>query len=100
MTNQELTSRLHDNVDALIKLHNKQIGEVEKAIGVSVGYFGRTWNNRSFDLPITKVVAIAEYFGIELNDLIYGNYKKAYLIMQREKIARELKEMDEAIKKG
>lgn len=100
MTNQELVSRLHDNVDALIKLHDKQIGEVENAIGVSVGYFSRTWKNRSFDLPITKVVAIAEYFGIELNDLIYGNYKKAYLIIQREKIARELEEIDNAIKKG
>ena len=92
---KKITNRLYENVEYLLAIHDDiPRGYLERAIGVSTGYISRTKKNGDFDLPITKVVAIAEYFGIELNDLIYGNYKKAYLIMQGAKIAKELKEME------
>ena len=93
MKSDLITNNLYNNIKYLFMLNGVKISEVEKAIGVSVGYFARTRQNGNFDLPITKVVAIAEYFKIDIYQLVFGNFKKVYLEVQAEKINRELQEI-------
>jgi len=87
--------RLHDNIDFLIKINNKKIGEVETAIGVSIGYLSRS---KGCDLPISKVIRTAEYFNVSVDSLIFSNFKAEYLKKQIAQLQSELAEIESGVK--
>lgn len=100
MTNAEknemkLTQKICNNVKYLALIENKQIGEVEKAIGVSVGYFSRTLKH-GVNIPLAKVVKLAEYFKIYIDSLICHDYEVDYLDRQIEVMKSRLDEIEEA----
>lgn len=86
-----IMQRLHDNIDFLIKIRNKKIGEVETAIGVSKGYLSRS---KECDLPISKVIRTAEYFSVSVDSLIHSNFKAEYLKKQIAELQGELAEIE------
>ena len=87
-----IVKRLRENIDFLIKIRKEKIGEVETAIGVSIGYLSRA--KEYADLPISKVVRTAEYFGVSVDSLIHDNYKAEYLKKQIAELQAELKEVE------
>lgn len=94
MKAEEIVMRhLCENIDFLIKINDKKIGEVETAIGVSLGYFSRI-KNGLFDLPISKVIRTAEYFSVSVDSLIHSNFKAEYLKKQIAELQGELAEIE------
>lgn len=98
-------SNLYRNIGYLIKAYNVRIGDLEKAIGVSAGYISRS---AGVDMPISKVIKIADFFEITIDDLVRGNYRKAFLEgeikrLQKEldalELAKELENCDKTIRK-
>lgn len=98
-------ANLHRNIGYLIKAYKVRIGDLERAIGVSVGYLSRSMN---VDMPISKVLKIADFFEITVDELVRGNYRKAFLEgeikrLQKEldalELAKELENCDKAIRK-
>lgn len=87
-----IVKRLRENIDFLIKIRKEKIGEVETAIGVSIGYLSRS--KEYADLPISKVVRTAEYFGVSVDSLIHDYYKAEYLKKQIAELQAELKEVE------
>ena len=68
-----LMETIYKNVKALAKLNHENLSDVEKAIGVSVGYL-----SRSKGLKIEKVQALASHFGKGIDDLIVMDYWSVY----------------------
>lgn len=106
MDNKALLNRIYKNVDFLILINGYERGEVEKAIGVSVGYISRS-REHNVDLPITKIVALAQFFHTQVDYLIGHNFEADYLKGQIAKIQCRLDEIDtenrqyrESFKKG
>lgn len=93
MTELELTQKICNNAKYLALIDNKPIGDVEKAIGVSVGYFSRTLKH-GVNIPLAKVVRLAEYFKIHIDFLIYRNYEVEYLDRQIEVMKSRLDELE------
>lgn len=98
-------TNLHRNIGYLIKAYKVRVGDLERAIGVSVGYLSRSNN---VDMPISKVIKIADFFEITVDELVRGNYRKAFLEgeikrLQKEldalELAKELENCDKAIRK-
>jgi hypothetical protein len=90
---QLIVKQLRENIDFLIKIRKEKIGEVETAIGVSIGYLSRA-KEYNADLPISKVVRTAEYFGVSVDSLIHSNFKAEYLKQQIAELQAELKEVE------
>ena len=80
----ELTVR--KNFDALIKLRGLKRGEVERAIGVSAGYFCRT----KFGVNLTVAYALTRYLNISLDDICSKDFYKKILVQQLEKEKTEI----------
>ena len=55
------------NIRHLIKAYKIRVGDLEDAIGVSRGYFSRSMG---VDFPISKVMKIADFFEITVDDLV------------------------------
>lgn len=88
----DISKKILENIEYLIKIRGYEIGKVEQAIGVSTGYFSRTLKH-DVNMPIDKVVKIAEFFKVPIDYLVYGSYKKQYLEDQIAKMQGELKEI-------
>lgn len=80
-------ANLHRNIGYLIKAYKVRIGDLERAIGVSVGYLSRSMN---VDMPISKVLKIADFFEITVDELVRGNYRKAFLEGEIKRLQKEL----------
>lgn len=65
-----LRERIYENTKALARLRGIKVSEVEKQIGVSVGYLSRT----SKCLTVEKTYKIATLFGVTIDSLIKENY--------------------------
>lgn len=92
MDSKALLDRIYNNIDYLILINGYERSEVEKSIGVSVGYISRL-RTHNVDLPITKIVAIASFFKIRVENLLAHNYEKDYLNMQMDKLKSRLQEI-------
>lgn len=92
---QLIVKRLRENIDFLIKIRKEKIGEVETAIGVSIGYLSRS---KGCDLPISKVIRTAEYFNVSVDSLIFSNFKAEYLKKQIAQLQSELAEIESGVK--
>lgn len=57
------------NIKALCRINAYQIGNVEKSIGRSPGYFSRCKN-----ISVEDMILIAKKFEISVDDLIRNNY--------------------------
>ena len=64
---------IYKNVKALAKLNHENLSDVERAIGVSVGYLSRCKS-----LKIEKIQALASHFGKGIDDLIVMDYWSVY----------------------
>ncbi len=80
-------SNLYRNIGYLIKAYKVRISDLEKAIGVSAGYISRS---TGVDMPISKVIKIADFFEITIDDLVRGNYRKVYLEGEIKRLQKEL----------
>lgn len=67
--------RFFSNLYWLIKEKGKKLGELEKAAGVSVGYFSRINKEGSNTIPTVEVVAaLASELGVSMDTLVFGNF--------------------------
>lgn len=80
MNNQLLV----ENIRYLCKITNTKIGELEKRIGISAGYFSRL-SHRNSDITINILYQVSEIFSISMNDLVEKR-------LGREQRIKELKE--------
>ena len=80
-------NNLANNIKYLIKAYNIRIGDLEDTIGVSRGYFSRSMG---VDFPISKVIKIADFFEITLDELVRGDFRKAYLTGEIKRLQKEL----------
>lgn len=72
------TKRLIDNVYALIKSRNLRIGDVERKIGVSSGYFSRLAKNENDVAPGLDVVyKLAQILEITVDSLLNSDFTKS-----------------------
>ena len=78
---------LHNNIQYLIKIQHLKVNEVENAIGVSIGYLSRMKNK---DMPVSKVISLADYFEVTLDDLVYGTYDETYIMDQIAALQKQL----------
>lgn len=78
---------LHKNIWYLIKAYKIRVGDLERAIDVSVGYLSRS---KDVDMPISKVIKIADFFEITIDDLVRGNYRKTFLEGEIKRLQKEL----------
>ena len=85
MTDREITQKICRNVKYLCLMRGLKLGEIEKAIGVSVGYISRTHKEAS-DFSVCKAHKLAEYFGLAVDHLIELDYCRAYHERELEKI--------------
>lgn len=83
----ENIKNLWNNIRYLIKAYNIRVGDLENTIGVSKGYLSRM---NGSDLPISKVISLADFFEITLDDLVHGNYHKAWLTGEIKRLQKEL----------
>ena len=68
-------SKIYQMIHYLCEKNGTQIGDLEKAIGISTGYISRTrTGNRRFSLE--TALKIAEYFNISIDELIKGPPEK------------------------
>lgn len=63
------TNNLYENVKTLAKANRIKLGELEKEVGVSTGYFSRESENPML-VPVLKV---ADKFSIDVHKLMYGD---------------------------
>lgn len=77
-TNPIDTKQLIDNVYALIKCKNLRIGDVERTIGVSSGYFSRLAKNENDVAPGLDVVyKLAQILEITVDSLLNSDFTKS-----------------------
>lgn len=75
-------SKLYSNVKALTKMKGMKLGEVEKAVGISVGYFSRHKSVTS-----TVLVKLSDILEVSIDDIIKGNFVDE---QQRQEMRKEL----------
>ena len=88
MTDKELTRKICRNVKYLCLIRDVRLGEVEKAIGVSVGYISRTHKAAS-DFSLFKADRIAKYFDIPIEFLFTEDYCEKYHRLELIKLRSE-----------
>lgn len=84
---------LHNNIQYLIKIQHLKVNEVENAIGVSIGYLSRMKNK---DIPVSKVISLANYFEVSLDDLVYGTYDETYIKDQIKALQKQLADIEKS----
>jgi len=78
--------QLFHNIYVLTKRNNMKIGDVEKAAGVSTGYFSRVSKNQyKASLSIEALVKIANLFEVSVDALLFADFEShnpgdAYLL--------------------
>ena len=76
MTDYEksILNNINSNIQCLIEERHIPVSDVEKAIGVSVGYLSRL-KKHNMNLPITKVAKLADYFNVTIDNLAYCDFR-------------------------
>lgn len=70
-----MSRQLRHNVKIFAKIKGCRLQDVEKAVGVSVGYFARCEQSSSFT-GIDILCALSEFFSVPIEDLITDAYEK------------------------
>lgn len=94
MKNNDIVN-LYRNIKYLIIAYNIRVGDLEDTIGVSRGYFSRSMG---VDFPISKVIKIADFFEITLDELVRGDFRKAWLTGEIKRLQKELDALELAEK--
>ena len=89
MTDKEMTQKICRNVKYLCLIENVKIGDVEKEIGVSKGYFSRTGKDAS-DFSLCKAYKLAHFFVIPIDNLINFDFCREYHEEELKRIEREV----------
>lgn len=84
-----ISERVASNARLLCKYQGKDIGEMEKAVGVSTGYLSRVKGRVM--LRIDTSYALAEYLGTNINDLVSNSAIRRVRI---EELKAELAELE------
>ena len=87
----ENIKNLWNNVSYLIKAYKIRVGDLENTIGVSKGYLSRMSGS---DLPISKVISLADFFEITIDELVHGDFHKAYLTGEIKRLQKELDSLE------
>ena len=86
MNNQLLVK----NIRFLCKTNGLKVGDLEKQVGVHVGYFARLYNDIT-NISATNLYKVSKIFDISMNDLIERNLYKEQRI---KKLKKELEELE------
>ena len=70
-------ARLYDNILFLIKQNGLNVGEFEKAAGMSAGYISRA--KRGNATSIDFLVKAAQIFGVSVDDLLMVDLREKYI---------------------
>lgn len=65
---------IYETVRALLKLQHKRIGDLERYVNVSPGYFSRGTKHGRIDFSLSKAKKVAEFFGISIDNLADDNF--------------------------
>lgn len=77
---------VRENFNTLISLRGLKRGEVERAIGVSAGYFSRS----KYGVNLTVAYNLSRYLEVSLDDICSKDFYKKLLIKQLEKEKKEI----------
>lgn len=65
-----------ENIREACKDKGTTIAEVERALGIGNGVIGK-WENGKKSPPIDRIISLAEFLGVPLQQLVYGKQKPA-----------------------
>ena len=82
---------VYDNIIFLVKHNNIPIGEFEREMGVSTGYFSRA-RKGSFAISAELLYTASRYFGITMDALYTGSFMAEYIQDEIRKLEEKLKE--------
>ncbi len=77
-----ISERIATNAKLYCKAMHRNIGDLERDIGVSIGYLSRIKGKAM--LPIDKGYAIANWLGVAMDDLVTGKLIKRQRIAELE----------------
>ena len=89
-----VNKKFSGNVKNICRLNNTKIGDLERAVGVRLGYFARH-AEKGYGLSLDIAYKVSAYFGIPINELIEGNYESALLKLEIKKVEQRLRALQE-----
>ena len=96
-TDSKYSTILQHNVKMFCEIQGRKIKDVEKAIGVSKGYFVRCSQCRN-STGIDVICALAELFNVPIEDLITDAYEKRLQATQaKAELTKAAAQLSEAI---
>lgn len=87
-----ISERIANNARFLCRSQGRNIGDMEKAVGISTGYLSRIKGKEM--LRIDVGYALADYLGVNMDDLIKPN------LAREARIAKLKAELDDLEKEG
>lgn len=85
-----ISERIARNAKYLCRKQGKKLSDLETNIGVSQGYLSRVRGRST--MSIDKSAAIAKWFGVDLEKMIYFDMQKEDRILRLEAELKALKE--------
>lgn len=77
------------NVKYLVKKQGIKLGELQKAVGVSVGYFSRL--EKSNSMPNLEVVMrTADILGVSMDELLYSDVRPPTALLELEILVEDV----------
>lgn len=92
----EINNRIVNNIYHLCKLKNIKIGDLEKKIGVRIGYFSRKKKSYS-TIGIFELIETTEILEICLDEIINVDYKEQYLKIELQEELEEIEKRKQEI---
>lgn len=83
---KDVLNRLYDNIELIIKQRRWYTSDVERGIGVSVGYLSRRCNMSAITLH-----RLSKYMNISMDDLCSCNFKEKVIEAKIEALQSELR---------
>lgn len=88
----KINDRIVSNIQCLCKIKNIKIGELEKRIGVRIGYFSRKKKQYSA-VGLYELLETAEILGVSLDGIINDNTRVYILNTELEEIEKRKQEI-------
>ena len=82
-----------DNIIFLVKHNNIPIGECEREIGVSTGYFSRA-KKECAGISAELLYKTSRYFGVTMDELYTGSFRAQAIKDELERLRKELAEIE------
>lgn len=77
---------LYTKIEKLCKKHKIKIADLSRETGITKTCFSDLKNNRSKSISIDKLIVIADYFNVSLDDLVGRKKASAVSAVEAEKI--------------